>query len=307
MKKKLILLLSTTLFLTACGMDYNYSSQMNQTNEPSYSRSTDYATESATDSYVYEDANISDKKNVSYTGHLNLETKDFETDRKHLLSTVEELGGKVSNSQTDYREDYYTLDRLASVYMTVQVPQDKALDFINQVEEAFNVSHSSLTEVDEGESQERLDVKIEMTKEKIKDYQEELNTNISDEDRAWIRKEIADLESELYYMELEYASTEGRIAYSNFDIDLNEVVRFAHEKPSLFESLRVAFRGFGEGVAMILRGTVGVAIGLVPIAFVLFLMLAIYRRMTNYDRHIHLHHKGWYPDGIEELDDDLDE
>ncbi len=298
MKKitRLALLLSLLLlFLSGCGCAADLSEKSSQAaasyeeTEDSESLSAAAETKSVSGSSEGENAAASsqeeessgDSRKLIYTADLNLETKDYDSDKKALEEKIESYQGLIqSESETDSDSSWYSDQSSGSLrylYVTVLIPADDYQDFL---EEASGLGHmTNRSQNVENISRQYSDNEqyiAALEKEEVR-LQEMMDQADSIEDMIAVEERLTSVETELNQAKTAKSSMDQSLSYSTVYISLREVKEYKEsgQAASLGEKLLKAVKGSVHFFGQVIEFLLYLLIYLLPFAILAGIVLLI--------------------------------
>lgn len=154
------------------------------------------------------------------TGQVDLRVEDFDAARRNLTTTVQRLGGFVSDSRVDVsRVDNSTYE---TGRIVVRVPRENFSRMMTRARAAGEVRSVQTNSEDVGEQLVDLSARLENLRAE-RDRLRQLYRNASDtEDVLAVEERLSDVQGEIERIEARKQSLERQVALSTIRIELRE-------------------------------------------------------------------------------------
>lgn len=245
-------------------------------NETAQSESTEQSFDNNTE-------NVASSQKLIKTVDMDIDTENFDSTVDSIYEAVESTGGYIEYSDV-WDTSYGGSDTLMTGTFAIRVPADKLEQFDSTVSGLATVSRRSEQVEDVTLNYVDTQSKIEALETEQARLLELLEIAQNLEEVLTIEDRLSDVRYELESYESRIRTLDNQIAYSTFNIRVNEVERESGAKEDE-GMIGEAFRKFGDslyGVGMFLRGLIVGFIGslpwLVPIAAIVFFFVRHVRK-----------------------------
>lgn len=306
MKKKLnliIMMLIAALLLTACGAASQESAAydmaakeevMEETvvEEEFLEFSTDSTastTEAPASGVVTQEQAQQYAEKIIYSGHVNIETTDFDASITALNKAVTEYGGFVQDSNVSGRSNgdrTAVVDRYA--YYVVRIPTKRFEEFMALTGDIGNVTSSGRSA--ENVTSQYTDYEARLTSLYTQEERllSMLGTSGDLESLIALEQRLSEVRYEIESIERNLRNLDQKLAYSTISIDLHEVEIYtptAAVQRSFGEKLADAFsdgwRGFSRGLQGFVIGFAAALPTLVLLAVIAAVVIVVVRKRVK--------------------------
>ena len=261
---------------------------MSKSNDMSISESTNT---NSSESLVASDVSaVFDKSKLIYSGSVSLNIDDYGDVLKKITDYVEPLGGFVQNTDSNYNNDYYRSNNIATDngtgFVTIRVPSDKFAESMTYVQTLGSVIESDTNSTNI--SQQYGDTKIELDGLKIEE-ERLLNylksaTNITD--MLTIEKELTRVRTDINSLSTTIKNWDIEMSYSTITLNLykNVVSSTSFNSPfsglllkineGVVSSINVIAYGFSSLIVLVFR--------LIPFLVIFGLIYIIFVKIRKY-------------------------
>lgn len=161
-------------------------------------------------------------KKLVYTVDMRLQTTEFESGTKKLLTVTRDLGGYLQSAHVEGRSLYNPgADRFASYVL--RIPSEQLADFLGMMEDRYNLvmldQQSQDVTVRYGYADDRL---FEL-EEQAKRLEEMLEETQGADERLDIERELTDIQSQISGFDASKAAMDSGVLFSTVAVALYEV------------------------------------------------------------------------------------
>ncbi len=169
-------------------------------------------------------ADIESQEKIVYTGHLSIETKQYDETLQTLNDRLAEFGGLISSSNENASRT-----GLRTVYMTLRIPSAHFSTFMGGASVLGNVRSKSTSRNDITKQYSDRSIEAQALQTQLDKLTEMLEKAQTIEEMLMIEDRIVSVETRLNMLRSVIGNMDMDVAYSTVDIALSEVLQYSSD------------------------------------------------------------------------------
>jgi len=226
---------------------------------------------------------VTSERKIIRTANVSLYVTDFEQAAGQIQSITRQFNGIIAN-KSFYRNQSYIQGS-----MTLWVPSEKLVPFVNEISKVGKVRSSNITAEDISDQYYDLQARLESKKKQEKRLLSLLDKpDTSLDELLKLEQELARVRGEIESMEGRKRKWDQQVAYSTVEVNLTQDVKAVKEPDDIWKPLRRALRNakptflssFGALVRFI-GGLITVIIALIPWIVLLIVLIWVWKSFVS--------------------------
>jgi len=241
-------------------------------------RTLDTSADEGSDGAIKKDDVKLNTEMLVYRGNINIETKEFDSEKKKLQDYIDSKGG-IIEEESSVSGSYYNVSK-KTYTATVRIPSAQFKDVMSGIEGFGNVVSSSSTVENMSKQYEYNNRQLDILKAKQEAYITALASITDPVDMANVEASLAEIQQQILYLSQQQSDIETDVAYSYIYITINEVVNFTEPEPEyekgFLGTMKEAFDEMGDrAFNFFVEGLLYFIIANLPILIFLGIIIAV--------------------------------